>query len=84
MPTIVLLQISTKSLGNFLTIDGCFNSVTPCVTVLAEEERKNKTNNSEFGRFQVGHLRKFQDTLSTTVYWGSIYNLFTVLLDATR
>ena len=64
-------------------IDGCFNCVTSHIKVLRladeeEEERKKerkkrkKMNNSEFGPFQVGHLRVVS---STTVDWGSTHKL---------
>ena len=62
-------------------IDGCFNCVTSHIKVLRladEEERKKerkkrkKMNNSEFGPFQVGHLRVVS---STTVDLGSTHKL---------
>ena len=42
-------------------------------------------NNSAHGfqSFQVGHLRIVFGHFGATVYWGNIYKLIPVLLDAT-
>ena len=67
-------------------IDGCL-TVSFLVLWCSAGWRRKKPVISEFQPFQVGYglaSLEFLDTLSATVYWGSIYKLLPVLLDATR
>ena len=62
------LSTIEPSLGNILTIDGCFNCFTFCVKMLGWLKKKERKNIIlVFNRFGQTTLEQFLDTLSATV-----------------